>query len=53
MMTWIPGFRVQPPQKAVDNRVPAALQVEEAGERVPTQATTATIPSVASQLPRR
>lgn len=47
-MGWIAVFRVPPPQRAPANRLVLEDQ-QEAGERIPTQATTATIPSAGSQ----
>ena len=62
-MGWIAVFRVPPPQMPAANRLyaydvpPALLDEEEAaetaGQRIPTQPTGATIPSVASQPARR
>ena len=62
-MGWIAVFRVPPPQMRAPNRLypyklePDLLDEEEAaetaGERIPTQPTTATIPSVASHPARR
>ena len=62
-MGFIPVFRVPPPQMPAANRLyayampPVLLDEEEAaataGERIPTQPTLATIPSVASQPARR
>ena len=62
-MGWIAVFRVPPPQMRAPNRLypyemaPALLDeqaaAETAGERIPTQPTTATIPSVASQSTRK
>ena len=62
-MGWIAVFRVPPPQMRAPNRLyayqmlPDLLDEEEtaeaSGQRIPTQPTVATIPSVASQPARR
>ena len=62
-MGWIAVFRVPPPQMRAPNRLypyrldPDLLDEEEAaeasGQRIPTEPTAATIPSVASPSTRR